>query len=149
VTVFTRYNCERLTNEDFGNEFFLNQTLSFGAQKSWIYQQKHWFYAGYASIFGFSDPVAAQRDEHSLFGGAHVRLTERLDGDLYGRFALFDFQSGQRDTNLMIVPSLTYHINPHCELNAAFSFVVNRSNTSQFDYDALTIGGGINFKLRF
>jgi hypothetical protein len=149
VTVFSRYNCERLTNEDFGNEFFLNQTLSFGAQKSWVYKETNLFYIGYASIFGFSDPKAAERDEHGLFGGAHVRLTERFHADLYCRCAYFDFQSGQNDLNVMIVPSLTYQITPQCELNASFSFVTNHSNHSRFDYNAVTTGGGINLKFQF
>jgi hypothetical protein len=149
VTLFTRYNYEHLTRDDFGNGFFSNQTLSFGAQKSWVYQEKSLFYVGYASIFGFAKPVSAERAEHGVFGGAHVRLTERLDCDVYGRLAFFNFQSGQRDFNQMIVPSLTYRFSPQCELNASFSFVLNDSNRSSFDYDALTVGGGLTFNLRF
>ncbi|MEO7098978.1 MAG: hypothetical protein ABI162_06420 [Luteolibacter sp.] len=149
ITVFSRYNYERLTNDDFGNGFFMNQTLSFGAQKSWVYRQTSSFYAGYSSMFGFSKPVISERDEHSLFGGGHWNLAPQLEGDVYYRIALFDFQSGQRDLNQSITPSLTYHLSPRCELNASFSFVLNRSNRSRFDYDAITTGGGVSLKLQF
>ena len=149
VTLFARYNCERLTRDDFGDEFFLNQTLSVGAQKSWIYKETHAFFVGYSSLFGFSDPAASERDEHSLFGGAHLPLIGKLDGDLYCRLAYFDFHNGQHDMNQLIAPSLTYHLSPSCDLGVSFSFVLNRSNRSRFDYENLTTGGGLTLTGRF
>lgn len=149
VTLFTRYNYQRLTNDDFANAFFVNQTLSVGAQKSWVVKGSILLYTGYASIFGFSEPVAAERDEHSLFGGGHLLLTPHLEGDFYYRLALFDFRGGQRDLNQTIVTSLTYRFNEWCELNASLSFVLNRSNRSRFDYNALTSGCGVGLRLQF
>lgn len=149
ITLFGRYNYERLTNDDLANEFFVNHTLSVGGQKSWVWKGDSLLYLGYASIFGFAEPVTAERDEHGLFGGAQLRLTERLEGDLYYRLALFDFRGGQRALNQTIVASLTYRFTQWCELNASLSFVVNRSDRSQFDYEALTTGGGIGLKLQF
>lgn len=149
ITLFSRYNYERLTNADLGNELFVNHTLSIGAQKSWVCKGSNLLYVGYASIFGFSDPVVAERDEHSVFGGAQLRLTQRIEGDLYYRLALFDFRGGQRALNQTIVASLTYRINAWCELNASLSHALNRSNRSRFDYDALTTGGGISLRLQF
>jgi hypothetical protein len=149
ITLFTRYNCERLTNNDFGDEMLLNHTLTFGAQKNWIYQETNSFYAGSAAIFGFGHPSDAERDEYCLFGGAHWQLTPCVDADLYGRLSFFDFDSGQHDFNSMIVPTLTWHIHEQCDLTFSLSLVYNDSNRSRFDYHAVTTGGGINLILRF
>ncbi|MCW1924066.1 hypothetical protein OKA05_15975 [Luteolibacter arcticus] len=146
---FSRYNCERLTADDLDDQFFLNQTVSLGLQKSWVTPASSLYYLGYASSFGFADPSAAERDEHGLYGGARWQLTECLHADLYSRFAFFDYDSGQHDWNYMIVPSLTYRFNEWCELNASLSFVLNRSNRDLFDYDALSAGGGLGLKVQF
>jgi hypothetical protein len=146
---FSRYNCERLTTDDLSDEFFLNQTVSVGLQKSWVTPGSSLYYTGYASSFGFADSSAAERDEHGLYGGAHWQLTECIEADLYGRLAFFDYDSGQHDVNYMLVPSLTYRFSPWCELNASLSYVLNQSNRNRFDYDAFTAGGGLGLKVQF
>jgi hypothetical protein len=146
---FSRYNCERLTTDDLDDQFFLNQTLSLGLQKSWVTPGSSLYYLGYASSFGFADPSAAERDEHGLYGGARWQLSECLTADLYSKLAYFDYDSGQHDWNYMIVPSLTYRFNEWCELNASLSFVLNRSNRDLFDYDAFSGGGGLGLKVQF
>lgn len=149
LMLFSRYNCERLTTDDLDDQFFLNQTVSVGLQKSWVTQGSSLYYFGYASSFGFADQSAAERDEHGLYGGAHWQLTECLEADLYCRVAYFDYDTSQHDMNYMIVPSLTYRFSPWCELNASLNYVLSRSNRNRFDYDAFTGGGGLGLKVQF
>lgn len=147
--LFSRYNCERLTNDGLDDQFFLNNTLSLGLQKSWVTQGSSLYYLGYASTFGFAHESLAERDEHGLYGGAHWQLSECLEAALYARVAYFDYDSGQHDMNYMIVPSLTWRFTPWCELNASLNYVLNQSNRERFDYDAFTAGGGLGLKVQF
>lgn len=151
ITVFGRYNFEMLTDEGLSHQLFRNHTLSVGLQKTFAWQGSNFFYIGYTSIFGFAEPPANERNEHSLYAGAQVRLSRRLDADLYARLVLFDYvnQRGRMDLNQTIVAALTYHITERFDLNASVSLVFDRSNRSQFDYNAVTTGGGLAFKYQF
>lgn len=70
-----RYNFNRLTDGSEHDEFFKNQTLTLGVLKVFELSKAHSVYAGYSTIFGWSDPVAPQRDEHGLFIGYRANLT--------------------------------------------------------------------------
>lgn len=150
ITVFGRYNFERLSDEGFGREFFRNHTLSVGAQKTFAFDGGNSIYVGYTSIFGFAQQSAAQRHEHTLYAGGQAHLTQSLDADIYAKLALFDYRQGnRRDMNGIAVAALTYHFNRHLSVNASYSFVFDRSNQSRFDYDAGTTGGGFTFRYEF
>ena len=150
ITVFARYNFERLSDESLGRELLHNHTLSVGAQKTFACQGGNLIYVGYASIFGFAEQPAAERNEHSLYAGAQVHLTPALDADLYARLAFFDYRQGtRRDLNGTVVTALTYHFSRQFAVNASFSFVFDRSNRSRFDYNAATTGGGLSFRYEF
>lgn len=150
ITAFGRYNFERLSDESLGRELLHNHTLSVGAQKTFALQGGTFIYLGYTSIFGFAEQSAAQRNEHSLYAGAQIHLTQCLDADFYARLALFDYrQAERRDMNGTIVAALTYHFNRQLAVNASFSFVFDRSNHTRFDYDAATTGGGLNIRYEF
>lgn len=150
ITVFGRYNFERLTDESLGHEFLRNHTLTAGAQKTFALEGENSIYLGYASMFGFAEQAAAQRNEHSLYAGGQAHLTKSLDADLYARLALFDYRQGsRRDMNGTVVAALTYRFSRHLAVNASYSFVFDRSNRSRFDYDAGTTGGGLTFRYEF
>lgn len=150
-TLFTRYNFERLTNDELGNELFRNHTISVGLQKSFTWKGSNSIYVGYVSIFGFAEPSASERDEHALFAGAQMKLTQRLAADLYYRLALFDYHhlDGRHDLNQTLVGSLTYYFTQWLSLNASVSYAMDRSNQSRFDYNAITTGGGLALKFQF
>jgi predicted porin len=120
-----------------------------GAQKGWVWKGSNSIYVGYTSMFGFADPQASQRDEHSVFAGAQVRVTPRLAAELYYRLSLFDYQGGRYDLNQTVVTSLAFHFTKWCELNASVSFAADRSNRSQFDYNAVTTGAGLTLTFMF
>lgn len=150
ITLFGRYNFERLTDESLGHEFLRNHTLSVGAQKTFSLQGGNSIYLGYASIFGFAEQSASERNEHCLYAGGQAHLTQSLDADFYARLALFDYrQGGRKDLNGTAVAALTYRFNRRLSVNASFSFVFDRSNKSRFDYEAATTGGGVTFRYTF
>ena len=150
ITLFGRYNFEWDTNSRSSRDLFTEHTLTVGAQINFAWQGGNFIYVGYSSIFGWAQQFAAQRNEHSLYVGAQVHLTKSLDGDLYTRFALFDYRQGSRkDFNATATAALTYHFNKQFSVNASFTYVVNRSNRSASNYDAATTGGGLSFKYQF
>ena len=149
IALFGRYNFERLTNHDLSEEFFHNHTLTAGLQKTFAFGSGHFLYAGYSSVFGFADPVPAERDEHGLFAGLHVDLGHKFTGDLYYRAALFDYAGNRNDFNQTVNASLAWNLTKWASVNASASFTVDRSNHSSFNYDVLNTGGGISLRIRF
>jgi len=150
LTFFTRYNYERFSNDDIGNSFFQNDTLTFGAQKTWMSSQRDYLYAGYSSIVGWSSPKASQRDEHGLYFGTHYNFSHEFSADFYYRIALFDYAVGGRtDLNQTMVASFAYIINDYAKITASASFAVDNSNQSVFDYNLFTGGGGVALQIKF
>ena len=150
ITLYGRYNFEWDTNSRSSRDLFTEHTITVGAQKTFAWQGGNFIYVGYSSIFGWAQQFAAQRNEHSLYAGAQAHLTSSLDGDIYARFALFDYrQGGRKDFNATATAALTYHFNKQFSANASFTYVIDRSNRSASNYDAATTGGGIHFKYEF
>ena len=105
---------------------------------------------GVVGVAGFSDPSDAQREQLGAFISYQLRLTRHLDSEVLFRPAAFIYTDGDRvDYNQVFSASLRYHFNDWTELNAFFSYGLNRSNRGQFDYNAVTTGGGLGFNVRF
>ncbi|MGB8352254.1 MAG: hypothetical protein WCD79_00035 [Chthoniobacteraceae bacterium] len=150
VTFFGRYNYERFSNDDIGNSFFQNDTLTFGAQKTWTVHQRDYLYAGYSSIIGWSSPKINQRDEHGVYFGTHYNFSRNFSTDFYYRIAVFDYAVGGRtDLNQTMVASFAYIINDYAKITASASFAVDNSNQSVFDYNLFTGGGGVALQIKF
>ena len=149
LAFFGRYNFERFTQGDFGTDFFRNNTLTVGVQKTYVFNQYNYFYFGYSSVFGWATPDYSQRDEHGIFASIHYNFTRKLYAELYDRAAVFNYDSGRTDFNQTLVATVGYTFNDYAKLTASFSFVNDRSNHSVFDYDAGTTGGGIALQLKF
>ncbi len=149
VTVFGRYNFERMTQENANRDFFRNSTITIGAQKTFSFNNGNYAYFGYSSIFGFSAPTSAERDEHGIFAGAHYNFSRQLSAELYYRIAAFPYTVGRTDLNQTAVLTLAYAFNDYARLTASVSFTSDRSNHSVYDYDVANTGGGLAFQLRF
>jgi len=149
IAFFGRYNFERFTNGDIGNDFFRNNTLTVGAQKTFTFHQRDYLYVGYSSIFGWSSPSVNQRDEHGIFEGFHYNFTRNFTGDLYNRTAVFNYNTGRTDFNDTIVASVAYTFNDYAKLTASASFATDTSNHSVFNYNLFTGGGGIALQIKF
>jgi hypothetical protein len=149
LAFFGRYNFERFTHDSIGNEFFSNNTLTIGAQKTVVFNQYNYAYFGYSSVFGASDPFYAQRDEHGFFGGIHYNFSHKLYAELYDRIAVFNYNIGRTDLNQTVVATVGYTVNDYARITASFSYVDDRSNHSVYDYDAATSGGGLALQIKF
>ena len=149
LAFFGRYNFERFTNGDLSRDFFRNNTLTFGLQKTFMFNQYNYAYAGYSSVFGWAVPNYSQRDEHGIFVGIHYNFNRKLYAELYDRAAVFNYSIGRTDFNNTMVATVGYVFNDYARLTASFSYVNDRSNHSVYDYDALTTGGGVALQLRF
>jgi outer membrane scaffolding protein for murein synthesis (MipA/OmpV family) len=149
IMFFGRYNFERFTQGDIGRDFFRNNTLTVGLQKTFAFGGSNYAYIGYSSIFGFTYPYDEQRDEHGIFMGLRYNFTRALSCELYYRVALFDYTGGRQDVNQTASASLSYNFTAWLKLIATASFSSDRSNRSALDYDALGTGGGLALQLRF
>lgn len=144
-----RYNFNRLTDGSKHDEFFKNHTLTLGAFKTFPLAKAHYLYAGYASTFGWSDPVAPQRDEHGLYGGYHLNATRSLSADLFYRAAYFDYVNNRDDINQTVAASLKYEPTKWLNVTLSTSLGFNNSNRNQFDYNVLNGGGTLAASIRF
>jgi hypothetical protein len=149
IALTARYNYNRLTDGSEHDEFFKNQTLTLGVLKSFELSKAHYIYLGYSTIFGWSDPVAPQRDEHGVFLGYHLNLTRALSGGLFYRLALFDYLEGRDDWNQTLAVSLKWEVTRWFNIAATASGGFNESNRDVFDYDVfnagLTLSGTFTF----
>lgn len=150
LTFFGRYNFERMTQGDVSRDFFRDHTITVGAQKTFLFAQNNYAYAGYSSMFGFASPTVAQRDEHGFYAGAHYNFTRKFGAELYYRIAAFDYTgTGRTDLNQTVIATLIYVFNDYARLTASASYTSDLSNHSVFNYDVVNTGGGLALQLRF
>ncbi len=146
---FARYNFERFTQGDLSQDFFRNNTVTVGVQKTFFFNQYQYAYIGYSSVFGWAVPNDSQRDEHGIFAGLHYNFTPKLYAEIYERFAYFDYKIDRNDWNETVVATVGYIFNDYARLTASLTYATDHSNQSVYNYDALTTGGGLALQLRF
>jgi hypothetical protein len=146
---FGRYNYTYLSNEDFGDQIFDSHSITFGAQKSFLFTRSHYAYLGYSSVFSWADPYATQRNEHGLYGGYHMFVTRDLEFDAYTRVAWYDYTQDRNDFNGILNLAIRYNFTEWLNVTASFSTAVDRSDQSRFDYNVFNGGGGIQLNARF
>lgn len=149
IAFFGRYNFERFTQGDLSRDFFRNNTFTFGAQKTFFFNQYQYAYIGYSSVIGLATPRYSQRDEHGIFAGIHYNFTPKFYAEVYERAACFNYSIGRTDFNQTLVATIGYIFNDYARLTASFSLADDRSNHSVYNYDAATTGGGVALQLRF
>lgn len=149
TAVSARYNYNRLTDGSEHQEFFKNQTLTLSLFKSFELSKAHYIYAGYSSIFGWSDPVAPQRDEHGFFLGYRANLTRSVSTELFYRIAVFDYVGGRDDLNQVVGLSVSYSPTKWLSLSTSASGGFNRSDREILDYRVFNAGLTIYASITF
>lgn len=146
-----RFNFNRLTDAQQGQEFYKEYSLTFTQQKAFVLSRAHYVYVGALERVNMSDPVVPQRNEYALFTGYQAKLTRNLDAGLYYRLSWFDYATGGRDDlNQNLSLGLTYNIMEWLSLNASTSFGFNNSNQPAFfNYDVINTGGGLSLNYKF
>jgi hypothetical protein len=149
VSIFGRYDLTELFGRN-GNQILLDNVLTVGAQKTFVFGRSHGLTIGATGSVGFSDPYAAQRDQLGAFIGYHLQLTRSFDADLLYRPAVHFYNaSGRTDFNQVWSANLRYRFTAWAELNASLTYGVNRSDKAVFDYNALTTGVAAAVTFRF
>ncbi len=143
IAATARYNYNRLTDGQEHDEFFKNQTLTLNLLKTFELSKAHYFYAGYSSVFGWSDPVAPQRDEHGIFAGYRANLTRSLAAEIFYRGAYFDYVNDRGDWNQTLALSFRWEPVKWVSLSVSASLGFNNSNRDVFDYEVFN--GGLGF----
>ena len=149
VGIFGRYDFTELINRH-GNEILRDHQFSLGAQKIFVLGRAHAFTLGLLGSAGISTPVAAERSQAGIFVGYHLQLSRVLATDFLYRMAGQSYTDSNRlDLNQVVSWTLRWRLAEWAEANAYFSYGDNRSNTSVFDYEVISGGGGLGITTRF
>lgn len=149
VAVFGRYDLTELFGRD-GHQILLDNVLTLGAQKSFVFGRAHALTVGATAALGLSDPAPAQRDQLGAFLAYRMQLTRKLDTDFLYRPAVhFYNDSGRVDFNQIVSWNLRYRFTDWAELSTSLSYGVNRSDKAVFDYNVLTTGATAVVTIRF
>ncbi len=149
ISVFGRYDFTELLNRD-GHQILMDHTLTLGVQKAVALGRSHGFTVGATAMFGLSDPSAAERSQLGAFIGYHLQLSRKLETDFLYRPAVHFYTAASRtDFNQILSWTMRYRFNEWADLNATFSYGVNRSDRTVFDYNVMTSGAGIGGSVRF
>jgi hypothetical protein len=149
VTLFASYDFTELLSKD-GDHILADNVFTIGAQKPITFGRSHGLVIAAAASTGISNPSSAQR---SQIGGSilyRLQLTRRAETEFLFRPAVhFYNESGRVDFNQILSWNLRYRFTDWAELNAYFSYGLNRSDRSAFDYDVVTTGGGAGVLIKF
>jgi hypothetical protein len=149
IGVFGRYDFTELLDRQ-GDEILQDHEFSLGAQKVFPLGRAHAFSLGVLGSLGISAPAEAERNQLGIFGGYHLQITRLLATDLLYRIAGQQYTDSNRlDLNQVASWNLRLRFTDWAEGNLYFSYGDNRSNSSVFDYQATSGGGGIGIFVRF
>ena len=149
ASMFGRYDFTELIDRH-GNEILRDHEFSAGAHKAFALGRSQGFTFGTLGSVGISTPAAAEREQIGVVAGYHLQLTRSLETDLLYRIAYqFYSDSSRIDLNQVFSWGLRYRLNAWAETSAFFSFGNNHSNTSAFDYNVISTGGGFGVTMRF
>jgi hypothetical protein len=149
IGFFARYDFTELLDRH-SSEIFRDHEFSVGAQKIFVVGKSQSFTLGVTGMGGIADPSSVQRQTAGLFAGYRWQITSRLDAEVFYRFSAYFYDRADRmDCNHIVSGSVRYRVSRSADLNAFVSFGGNRSDTSGFDYNVVTAGGGVGFTVRF
>jgi hypothetical protein len=150
VSLFARYDFTELLDRHSA-EILRDHAFTVGGQKIFAASNSQSFFTLGASVTGdIADPSSAQRQVAAIFGGYHWQITRNFEAELYYRLAGYFYNHADHaDCNQIVSGNVRYRISRNVDLNGFVSFSSNRSDTSRFDYDAVTAGGGIAVTVRF
>ncbi len=144
------FNYTRLTSGGVNEEIFSNRSVSLALSRNFYINRAQYFYVVGGAEIGWSDPQEAERDEFTLLGGYHVRLSRSFELDLSYRVGYYHYtQIDREDVNQSIQAGARYNFTKWFSANASVSGVFNGSDRTGFDYQALNTGGGLSFNWKF
>jgi hypothetical protein len=132
------------------DEILRDHELTVAAEKTFAVGKHQTLTLGATLMGGIAEPSSAQRQQAGVFADYRWQITKALDLDLYYRLAGYFYNRADRtDCNHVLSGSIRYRLSRYADLNGFVSFGSNRSDTTDFDYDVITAGGGIVVVFRF
>ncbi|HEX8280152.1 MAG TPA: hypothetical protein VF551_02145 [Chthoniobacterales bacterium] len=149
ASLFARYDFTELLDSD-GDQILMEHALTAGVQKIITLGRSHALNVGFSGTASFADPNAAQRQQIGAFLSYHLQLTRKLETSILYRPAVhFYTDSGRTDFNQIVSLNLRHRFNESADVNASFTYGMNRSDRSVFDYDVITSGAAVTLSIRF
>ncbi len=150
ISFAARYNFNRLTTATFDREFFTQNSITIGAQKTFSINSAFFLYAGANARFNWNDPSVTTREEYSIYGGARAALTRSITVDAFLRGSYFDYVNfGRNDFNGALGLTARWSPRPWFALTASTSLGLNRSDLKVFDYKVANGGLSLGAVFRF
>jgi len=101
-------------------------------------------------VLGKSRPRSEERDQVGIHAAYHLQITRSIEADLLYRYAAQFYDAGGRvDHNQALSIALGFYPARWFRVDSSVSAARNDSSLSAFDYDVLSLGGGIKFDFRF
>jgi hypothetical protein len=151
LALFSHYTYDLLTVRGFNRQIYADQTLSFGARKTFALNRANLLYSSFTADFALGGaPAYALRNEFSLLAGYQLSLTRNVKLDLYYRASAQDYRySSRADFNQLIGGGLTLEVTKWLSVQAISSIGINTSTESTYSYFAANLGGGIGLMVNF
>jgi hypothetical protein len=149
IIAFGRYDFSELLDWD-GHELLQDHEFTIGGQKTFVFNRTHFLTTGIIGTLGLSSPRSQERDQAGINAAYHLQITRSFDADLLYRYAAqFYTADGRIDHNQVLSLGVGYYPTRWLRASASISAARNDSNRPAFEYEVLTLGGGIRFEVRF
>jgi hypothetical protein len=149
IVALGRYDFTELLDSE-SNQLLQDHEVTIGGQKTFAFGRSHFLTTGITGVLGKSTPRSQERDQAGIHAAYHLQITRSLDADLLYRYAAqFYDEDGRVDHNQTLSLAIGFYPARWLRVDASIFGARNDSNRSAFDYDALNVGSGVRFNIRF
>jgi len=151
LLLFVGPQFQKMTVNDFGDTLFNSVSLRAGIQKVFLLNRRN---SIHTSIMGDwdleTDLDQIFRHEYTGEVAWRFKIMRDLVFSTSYRFVWFDYTKIPREDALSLFgANLSWTPRPWLEVYATANWNHNDSNIAFFDYDTLTVGGGLGVRIRF
>jgi len=149
IIAFARYDFTELWDSD-SRQLLQDHEFTLGGQKTFVFGRSHFLTMGITGVLGKTTPRSQERDQAGIHAAYHLQITRSLDADLlYNYAAQFYSEAGRMDHNQTLSLAAGFYPARWLRVDGSIFGARNDSNSSAFDYEALNVGSGIKFIIRF
>ena len=149
IIAFARYDFTELWDSD-SRQLLQDHEITIGGQKTFVFGRSHFLTVGITGSLGNSTPRSQERDQAGIHAAYHLQITRLLDADLlYSYAAQFYSEAGRMDHNQTLSLAVGFYPARWLRVDGSIFGARNNSNRPAFDYEALNVGSGVKFIIRF
>jgi hypothetical protein len=149
IVAFGRYDFTELINRH-GSELLQDHEFTLGAQRTFVFNRSHSLGVGVSGVAGISDPHSQQRDQAAVQAVYHLQITRSFSADLlYLYAAQFYAEGGRIDQNQGLSLNAGVAVTRWLRVDTTLSAARNGSTRGAFEYEALSVNGGVRAGIRF